>query len=47
MAQRAQHEPQKVGEYERPVTRTAKSTAIIIGVIALIIALIVLAFIFF
>lgn len=42
-----QNRPQKVGEYERPTTRTSSSTAITIGVIALIIALIVLAVIFF
>jgi hypothetical protein len=41
-----QHRPSKVGEYDRSVTRTSNSTAITVGVIALIIALIVLAVIF-
>jgi hypothetical protein len=42
-----QHEPQKVGEYERPVTRKSSATGMIIGIIALLIALVVLALIFF
>jgi subtilase family serine protease len=43
MAQ-SEHQPQKVGKYERPAL---SSTGTVIGVIALILALIVLAIIIF
>jgi hypothetical protein len=37
----AEHQPRKAGEYERPTTRTSSSLALIIGVIALLVVIIV------
>jgi hypothetical protein len=42
----AESRPKKVGEYDRPLTRTS-STGTVIGIIVLIIVLIVLAVILF
>ena len=41
----AEHQPQKAGEYERPMTGTSSSTALIIGIIA-VLAVIVVAVLF-
>ena len=43
----AEHQPKKVGIYERAVARGSGSTAMVIGIIALIIVLIVFAMIVF
>jgi hypothetical protein len=40
-----QNRPSNIGEYDRPMTRTSSSMAITVGVLALMIVLIVLAFI--
>jgi hypothetical protein len=36
----AENQPRKAGEYERPTTRTSSSLALIIGVIALLVVII-------
>jgi hypothetical protein len=36
----AENQPRKAGEYERPMTRASSSTALIIGIIALLIVII-------
>jgi hypothetical protein len=41
----AEHQPRKAGEYERPATRASSSTALIIGIIA-VLAVIVIAILF-
>jgi hypothetical protein len=41
----ADNQPRKAGEYERPVTGTSSSTALIIGIIA-VLAVIVIAILF-
>ena len=41
----AQNQPRKAGEYERPMTGTSSSMALIIGIIALL-AVIVVAILF-
>jgi LPXTG-motif cell wall-anchored protein len=41
----AQNQPRKAGEYERPMTGTSSSMALIIGIIALL-AVIVVAVLF-
>jgi hypothetical protein len=37
----AEHQPQKAGEYERPMTGTSSSRALIIGLIALLAVIVV------
>ena len=41
----AEHQPQKAGEYERPMTGTSNSLAITIGIIA-VLAVIIVAVLF-
>ena len=41
----AESQPQKAGEYERPMTRTSSSLALIIGIIA-VLAVIIVAILF-
>jgi hypothetical protein len=36
----AEHQPQKAGEYERPLKGTSSSLALIIGIIALLVVII-------
>jgi hypothetical protein len=36
----AEQQPRKAGEYERPATRASRSTALIIGIIALLVVII-------
>jgi hypothetical protein len=43
----AEHQPKKVGIYERSVARAAGSPAMVIGIIVLLIVLVVLAIIIF
>ena len=41
----AEHQPRKAGEYERPMTGTSRSLALIIGIIA-VLAVIIVAILF-
>ena len=36
----AEQQPRKAGEYERPATRALRSTALIIGIIAILVVII-------
>ena len=36
----AEQQPRKAGEYERPATRASRSTALIIGIIAVLVVII-------
>ena len=40
----AEQQPRKAGEYERPATRTSRSTALIIGIIAVLVVIILAVF---
>jgi hypothetical protein len=41
-----QNRPKKVGEYDRPEKSTSTSTGLVIGIIGVIAAVVILAFIF-